>query len=95
MEHGASVVRCAVCGMFCVGVQVGVVVCLVSTAPDKYKNHIILFSFSLLLLLLLLLLFLLFSLFSFSLSLYTYAPLFKGEAVEVLFGRVDAAKVDI
>lgn len=92
MEHGASVVRCAVCGMFCVGVQVGVVVCLVSTAPDKYKNHIILFSFSLLLLLLL---FLLFSLFSFSLSLYTYAPLFKGEAVEVLFGRVDAAKVDI
>ena len=80
--------------MFCVGVQVGVVVCLVSTAPDKYKNHIILFSFSLLLLLLLLL-FLLFSLFSFSLSLYTYAPLFKGEAVEVLFGRVDAAKVDI
>ena len=37
MEHGASVVRCAVCGMFCVGVQVGVVVCLVSTAPDKYK----------------------------------------------------------
>ena len=78
--------------MFCVGVQVGVVVCLVSTAPDKYKNHIILFSFSLLLLLLL---FLLFSLFSFSLSLYTYAPLFKGEAVEVLFGRVDAAKVDI